>query len=182
MVYSRSLIKIGLVVSVVFLFGCSRIDRRDSGGVVLYVSDFSAVTQVQANLGQVPMFETLSLASRVLDPTAETTPAMDIILRFFKVECKRIDGGSMHPAPFIRGITGTVPAGGTTDYTNLPLLGLEHIQNPPISYLLYENGGMDPETNSTLISLNCEVEFYGRTVGGKDIDSEDIHIYVYYTP
>jgi hypothetical protein len=63
------------------------------------------------------------------------------------------------------------PVGGTVDYTGLPLMDLEQIENRPIADLLFENGGHDTETGETRILLNCAIRFFGRTISGDEVET-----------
>jgi hypothetical protein len=71
----------------------------------------------------------------------------------------------------VSGLLGTVPPGGTTVLENLPLMLAEQMLNPPISDLLFVNGGFDSETGSEVIKLNLIIRFFGRTLGGREVVS-----------
>jgi len=83
----------------------------------------------------------------------------------------RVDRGTRIPSPFFFNLLGTVGAGGTLSYNGMPILSIEQVSNPPISDLLFENGGFDKETGDTVITMNVWVRAYGRTLSGREVQS-----------
>jgi hypothetical protein len=170
----RKAIPLLLALSLGFgIVGCnSRTDKSD-GSVVLSVSDFDGLpTQVSANqavanggvvIGQV------TLSNFPKDPRAVTSDLMSVELNSFEVIFDRADTGTREPPPRVRGIFGLVPINGTTIITNLDVVGLEQLLNPPLSDLLFENGGFDKETGSPLVVINVRIRFFGRTLAGDQV-------------
>ncbi len=63
----------------------------------------------------------------------------------------------------------SISPGGTIQFDNLAILRSEQLRNPPLSDLLFVNGGFDQETGSDVILLNLRIRFFGRTLGGRDV-------------
>ena len=53
---------------------------------------------------------------------------------------------------------------------------MEFLSEIPLSYLLPENGGFDPETGNTNIRESLQLQIFGRTVSGKSVATEPIPI------
>jgi hypothetical protein len=92
-------------------------------------------------------------------------------MRSYEVVFTRADTGTRVPTPLVDGLISTVPPGGNTTYDNLPILRSEQLLNPPLSDLLFANGGTDDETGSDVIKLNLRIRFFGRTLGGREVVS-----------
>lgn len=168
-----------LLAVAVSSLGCDeRTEQTDTGGVLLEV-EFSAnnvpfrfsvngdVLDLQSAVAG-----TLTISSVI--PNVEnpaTSSLMDVELEGLEFTYTRVDRGTRVPAPFYFNLLGTVPAGGTLSYNGMPILSIEQISNPPISDLLFENGGFDKETGETVITMNVWVRAYGRTLSGREVQS-----------
>ena len=84
---------------------------------------------------------------------------------------ERVDGGTRLPPPYVVKLLGTIPAGGNFTINNLELLSFDQLNNPPLSDLLVENGGFDKETGLTYIRMNLIIRAFGRTLGGRRVES-----------
>lgn len=158
------------------VLGCST-DRLDSdeGTVVLSITDFDGLP-IAASVNQVAasgfvQVEELTLTNFPRDPQGTTSDLQSIELDSYEVVYTRADQGTRVPPPRVRNIFGLVPVGGTLVLENLDILGVEQALNPPLSDLLFENGGFDRETGSNLIILNVRIRFFGRTLAGNQIAS-----------
>jgi hypothetical protein len=161
------------------VMGCSSGNApggRDQGNVILSITDFDGLPiQVSVNAvapGGFLQIEQLTITSFSSDPTAPTSTLMDVEIDRYEVGFTRADEGSKTPQPTVRGIFGLVPIGGTLVFDNLPVMSAEEFVNQPLADLLLENGGEDTETGSEAILLNLELKFYGRTLGGKRVETQ----------
>lgn len=166
------------------VLGCSDADEVDSGGVSLVIADFDGLPfRVLVNSAgaavQVGEFE---LESIVQNPDLGTGNLQTIELSSYEVRYTRADTGTRVPTPLVQGIPGIVPPGGTTTLENLPVMLAEQMLNPPISDLLFVNGGFDRETGSDVIKLNLIIRFFGRTLGGRDVVSNSQSFAVEFVP
>jgi len=173
----KEIVRLSLLVIALVLLGCKeRTEQIDSGGILLEV-EFSAegipvVVSVNAaadlGLVQIP---TTNINSVVADPDAEVGSLMDIELEAVEVTYERVDSGTRVPQPYVLNLLGLIPAGGTLSYNNLPVMSRDQLLNPPLSDLLYENGGYDRETGQTMIRMNLWLRVYGRTLTGRAVES-----------
>ena len=167
-----------LMVSLALLgLGCDeRTEETDSGGVLLeveFVSVPNVVSVNEANTtgGGLVTVTTLNVNSVVARPGSTTSPLMDVELEAIEITFRRVDGGSRVPASLVDRLLFTVPVGGTLTVTNQPIMSLDQLQNPPMSDLLFENGGFDKETGKTFIRMDVIVRVFGRTLGERRVES-----------
>ncbi len=157
------------------LAGCeATTDKTDGGGVLLTVTEFdlsNLTVEVSVNDTLVMQALTIEITNTPKNPSAGVSALMDVNLLSYEVTFTRGDTGTRIPRPFVRGIGGTVPVDGTADLGNLTLLDREQLRNPPLSDLLFENGGFDTETGAQTILINCSLRFFGRTLSGDEVES-----------
>ncbi len=182
----KRLITVAALTLVTLALGAceGRTDRTDSGGVLLSVSNFDGLPiRVGVNsagaLLQVGEFIIENIAA---NPTGVTSDLMNVELRAFEVTFTRADQGSRIPAPYTNGLFGVVPVNGTFTVENLDVMGAEQFLNIPLSDLVFQNGGFDKETGSTVIRLNLHVRFFGRTLSGDAVETAPATFTVEFTP
>ncbi len=165
--------------------GCSGDRVEDTeGDVILTVSDFDGLA-VQVSVGAVAgnyTIGTLTISNVPKNPRRATSGLMDVEIRTYEVTYARVGGGTQTPTTLVRDVLGLAPINGTVTYTNLPLMGLEQLDNPPLSDLLVENGGFDRETNSQRITLTLTITFFGRTIGGDRVATEPVAFTAEFVP
>lgn len=167
-----------LILGVLSLGVLSCGDERtlnSEGTVILSLTDFDGLPfQVSVNqaaqLGAVTV-DSLTLQNVPKDPNGATSELMSIELDSVEITYERRDTGTRVPPPRVRSIFSLVPVGGTSNLENLEILGFEQLLSPPLSDLLFENGGFDTETGSNLIILDVNIRFFGRTLGGDEVAS-----------
>jgi hypothetical protein len=159
------------------LLGCNgRTDRTDGGGVLLSISQFqNAPTQFMLHTLAdpntfLPFVPTVTLQNVVKDPTPATTSMLENVeLTSYEVIYTRADTGKTAPPPLVVNFGGVVPVNGTLNITNLTVLANNQVQSRPISDLV--QFGVDRETNSTFITINLSIRFFGRTLSGKEVQT-----------
>lgn len=166
-----------LAVALVGCPGSGNLSKTESGGVYLSITDFDGLpVQVSVNGlvggGGLLSIEELTVTSIVTNPSQPVSDLMNVEMEVYEIGFSRADLGTRIPQPIGRKIFGTVPANGTIEYENLPIMTLEEFVNPPLSDLLLENGGVDSETGSEAILLNLELKFFGRTLNGTKVETQ----------
>ncbi len=177
-----------LICLLVVVSGCNtRTDKTDGGGVLLSVSDFDGLPiliSVNAALaaGGLVQVGTIDIQNVTKDPTGLTSDLMNVEIRSYEVTYTRGDEGTRVPMPFVRGIFGVAPVGGTLTYDNLPVMSRNELDSVPLADLLFVNGGFDQETGRTKIVLNLHLRFFGKTLSGKEVQSEPVTFTVDFIP
>lgn len=160
----------------------SRTDESKSG-VVLTISEFDELpVRASVNLSDLVQVGELTMENRPVDPRGATSNLMDIELRSYEVTFSRADRGSRTPPAKVAGIFGNVPINGNDVINDLPILTRDQMRNPPLSDLLFTNGGLDSETNSNTILLNCQLRFFGRTIAGDNVASNTATFLIEFVP
>ncbi len=155
--------------------GCAdSVEEVDSGGVILEVDFDNSIFRVGVNDGNLVSLPTVTMNSIVTRPGGPTSQLMDIRLETVQVTYTRNDTGVRVPPPFVYQLTGAIPVGGTLTFSNLPILTVEQIENPPLSDLAFENGAVDRETGAQIIKLNVTVQVFGETLGGTNVASTPV--------
>jgi hypothetical protein len=160
----------------------SRTERTDGGGVLLSITDFDGLPIIVSVNGGIVQIDQVVLANVPKQPNGQTSSLMNVEIHSYEVTFTRADDGTRIPVPFVRGIFGTAPVNGTAVFDNLPIVGLDQIENLPLSDLLFENGGIDTETGRDRIALNLRLRFFGRTLSGDEVESAPAAFTIDFTP
>lgn len=164
-------IQILLLALILVLGACSDPEKVDSGGVVLQVEFVNAPFRIGVNDQDAVAIPTIEVSSIIPNTTAGTSDLMNVQLDLYEVTFSRSDTGTRTPEPYVFSLSGVVPVSGTLTLTNFPVMSVEQLRNPPLSDLLFENGGFDKETGSTVIRIDLTFVVFGRTLGGDSVAS-----------
>ncbi|HVS16819.1 MAG TPA: hypothetical protein VMV46_23145 [Thermoanaerobaculia bacterium] len=175
-----------MLVLVFGLAGCESRTDKSEGTVLLSVSDFDGLpTQVSVNASAAAglvTIEEVTIQNVPKQPGGATSSLMNVEMSSYEVLYSRADTGTRLPAPMVRNIFGVVPVGGSETYENLPILAPDQLDAPPLSDLLFVNGGFDRETGAQLVKLNISLRFFGRTLSGDEISSAPAAFTVDFVP
>jgi hypothetical protein len=160
----------------------SRTERTDGGGVLLSIEDFDGLPFLVSVNGGIIQIEEVTLANVPKQPGGATSALMNVEVHSYEITYTRADAGTRIPVPFIRGMFGVAPVNGTAVFENLPIVGLDQLENLPLSDLLFENGGIDTETGEDRIALNLRLRFFGRTLSGDEVESAPAAFTIDFTP
>lgn len=162
-----------LVLGSVLLACEARTDKTDGGGVLLSITDFDQVPVTVSVSGATDAggvtISQLVIQSVAKDPDGTTSALMDVEIQSYEVTYSRADSGTRLPPKLVRGIFGTVPVNGTTEFENLPILTLDQLTQQPLRDLARR--GSDGETGSDLVVLNLALRFFGRTLSGDPVQT-----------
>lgn len=157
------------------LAGCNDRTDKSDGTVILSISDFDGLpTQVSVNsasaVGGVSV-DSLTIQNIPKDQNGATSSLMNVEFTSYEVTFSRADTGSRLPPPLVREIFGVAPVNGTNVFNNLPILTQTQLDAPPLSDLLFVNGGFDKETGEQAVVLNLRLRFFGRTLSGDAVET-----------
>ena len=167
----RILLPAFLLAFLLAVLACADPEEVDTGGVVLQVDFVNTPFRVSVNAQDSLPIPTIDINSVVPNNTAGTSTLMDVNTDLYEVTFSRGDSGTRIPPPFVFHLAGVVPVGGTLTLTNFPVMSVEQFDNPPLSDLLFENGGFDKETGESNIRINLTFVVFGRTLGGDEVAS-----------
>lgn len=172
----KTLLSFGLIALAVLAASCNSRTDKSEGSVLLTISRFDGLpTSISVNglaaVGGLVSVDELTLENFPKDPLGQVSNLMDVELRTYEIVYTRADTGTRRPPTKVQGFFGNVPVRGTDQINNLVLLDGEQLDQPPLSDLLFENGGFDKETNSRTIRINCALRFFGRTIAGDSVVS-----------
>lgn len=161
-----------LVVALLLSLGCTDLEETDTGGVFLKVDFVNVPGKVGVNDVTEVVVPSIEITSVIPNQTAGQSSLMDVLVDVYEVTFTRADSGTRVPPAYIFRRAGTIPVGGTLALTNFPVMGEEQLNVPPLSDLLFENGGQDQETGSSQVRINVTFQVFGRTIGGDEVASE----------
>lgn len=98
-----------------------------------------------------------------------TGPLVGVRVTRYRVSYRRIDGGTLVPAPFVRPTDTLVTVGQTAAGSSIILIEAGAFSRSPFAALQPQNGGIDPETGRNTITLEVIVEAWGETLSGDNV-------------
>jgi len=169
-------ILVGLAMLVASCGGNSTLDDTEAAVVLTvdieeYNPDIDICSQ-----GFDVFIEKMNVLSNPKDPGGVLSSHQDVNIARWVVSPARTDGGSTASPEWTYDQAVYVPAGGDTDLENYRVYPAEYLEALPLSYLLPQNGGFDPETGATNIRQSLWLTMYGRTVSGKAVATIPIPI------
>lgn len=100
--------------------------------------------------------------------SSATGPFTGVRVTRYRVSYRRLDGGSLVPASFVRPIDTLINVGQTAG-SDFILMEAGAFSRAPFAALQPQNGGIDPETGKSVITLEVIVEVWGETLGGDNV-------------
>ncbi len=130
--------------------------------------DVTGSTRCQETIATVHMTSVL-LENPTTNPNVTQADLNTIKIDRYRVSYVRVDGGHLVPAPFVRSISTTVGVGSTAEGTNFVAFEPNAVFNAPFAALLPQNGGRDPETGRSVITMDVVLEVFGTTLAGERV-------------
>ncbi|HOC44686.1 MAG TPA: hypothetical protein PKJ99_16855 [Thermoanaerobaculales bacterium] len=100
----------------------------------------------------------------------------DVNITRWVITPSRSDGGTTASPEWVVDQGIFVPADGETELENWRVYPAEYFLELPLSNLLPENGGFDPETGHNNIRQTLRLQMFGRTVSGKAVSTVPVNI------
>lgn len=164
-------VRLLLAAAMVLTLGCSDLEETDNGGVFLKVDFVNVPGRIGVNDVTEVTIPSIEITSIVPNQAGGQSSLMDVLIDVYEVTFTRADTGTRVPGAYVVRRAGTVPVGGSLALTNFPVMGEDQLNSVPLSDLLFENGGQDQETGSSLIRINATFQVFGKTIGGDDVAS-----------
>jgi hypothetical protein len=132
---------------------------------VLQKIDLAGGTNCDQDVGTIEMQALIKNANATGDARFN-----DVRITRYRVSYVRTDGGRLVPAPFVRSIDTLVEAGsGSTSLSKFVIVQGDAITQAPFVSLLPTNGGRDPDTGRTRVSMDVVIEVFGQTLAGENV-------------
>ncbi len=158
---------------------CNDINRQTSPVTLVVTNtqdlhhiDLGGGTGCDQNIGTVHMQSIVVQGTgSTLTPNPLLTPAdlNSVQIDRYRVSYVRIDGGHLVPAPFVRSISTFISPGSTSNATSFVVFDPNALNQAPFAALLTQNGGRDPETGKTIISMDVILQVFGQTLAGERV-------------
>ena len=138
---------------------------------ILHKIDLAGGTGCDQNIGTVNMEAILvQQPGSSLPANPQQTPADLNVVKIdrYRVSYVRIDGGHLVPSPIVRSISTSLSVGSSAS-TSFVAFDSYAINQAPFAALLPQNGGVDPETGRTSITMDLVLEVFGQTLAGERV-------------
>lgn len=160
-----------VMIAAVSVAGCSSDLNRNAAPVQLVVTndqvlnriDLAGGTGCDQNVG------TIKMSTIVKNNNASDIRFNDVRITRYRVSYLRTDGGTLVPASFVRSIDSLISAGGSSSLTSFLIMQSDALTQAPFAALLATNGGRDPQTGRTTVSMDVIVEVFGETLAGEAV-------------
>jgi hypothetical protein len=162
----------GLAVTMLVVLGCeARTDKADGGGILLTIQSFDGlpIAISASGSGGIAQIGTIVVRSVVKNPDRGTSDLMKVEIDSYEVTFERDDTGTRVPPRLKEFLFGTIDPGGTFTLNNGPFMRVDQFNNVPIRDLI--DFGVDQQTGSAIIRLKVGIQFFGRTITGKTVES-----------
>ena len=120
--------------------------------------------------------------SIVRDIDGDTSDLMNVEMQSYEVTYTRADGGTRVPPPLVEKIFGSVDPGGTIVYDNLPFMRSAQINDASAVRSLHRERRLRQGDRRTVILLNVNMRFFGRSIAGEAVDTAPVRFTVEFVP
>ena len=176
--YSNSMRVALMALAALAAVSCSNEFARSSSPVQLIVTNTQNLQRIDlagngtsGNAKCDQDIGTILISARLKDAGVNVDQRFnDVRITRYRVSYRRIDGGTLVPAPFVRPIDILVTAnGGATNLSKFQVFSSDAILQAPFASLFPNNGGRDPETGRRVITVEVVLEVFGQTLAGTNV-------------
>lgn len=181
MKFYRNSMRVALMAVAAFaVVSCSNEFARSSSPVELIVTNTQAIHRIDlagdGNSGNQNCgldIGKVNISARLKNPDINTDQRFnDVRITRYRISYRRIDGGTLVPAPYVRPIDILVTANGSAaDFAKFQVFTSDAISQAPFVSLFPNNGGRDPETGRTVITMEVVLEVFGQTLSGTNVSA-----------
>jgi hypothetical protein len=157
--------------------GNSTLDDSESAVVIsVQVTEYNPEIDICGAAGVDVTVSNMTVSSAPKVPGGVLGSNNDVNITRWEITPVRSDGGTTASPEWAIDQGVYVPAGGQTDLLNWRVYPAEYFLQLPLSNLLPENGGYDPETGQRNIRQTLRVQLFGQTISGKAVASTPVNI------
>lgn len=122
----------------------------------------------QQNIGTVHI-QAIQIQPAASNPNLTPADLNQVRIDRYRISYVRADGGKLVPAPFVRSISTLVEVGSASDATTFQVFDPNALNQAPFAALLPQNGGHDPETGRSVVTMDVILEVFGTTLAGERV-------------
>jgi len=157
--------------------GNSTLDDTEAAVVLTVdVVEYNPEIDICLTAGIDVTIEDMTVMSNPKSPGQDLGSNNDVNITRWVITPSRSDGGATASPEWAIDQGIFVPAGGEANLENWRVFPAEYFLQLPLSNLLPENGGFDPETGNRNIRQTLRLQMFGRTVSGKAVSTVPINI------
>ena len=157
--------------------GNTTLDDTESAVVItVQVEEYNPEIDICGAAGLDVAVSKMTVFSNPKSPGTILNSNSDVNITRWVITPSRADGGTTASPQWAIDQGVYVPAGSSTDLENWRVYPAEYFLQLPLSNLLPENGGFDPETGQRNIRQSLRVQLFGQTVSGKAVASTPVNI------
>lgn len=166
---------VSLALLGVSMLTCNEINKQSSP-VRLVVSNTQILHKVDlaGGLGCDKNLATVTIEARLLRQSTTNLPTDirfdDVRIDRYRVSYVRTDGGHLVPASFVRSMSSLITVnGGGQPLSSFLAVESTALNAAPFAALLPANGGRDPETGRSIVTMDLILEVFGQTLAGEAV-------------
>ncbi len=172
---TKNWIRFGLIaVAILAMAGCNGNDlTRSASPVALIISttqnlhtlDLTGTPNCNQSIG------TVNMQAVIKNPASGSTNTTFEQLRVtsYQVSYVRTDGGKQVPAPFVVSMDVLLTPGGAITPATFLAFQTNALTQAPFVALLPANGGRDPDTGMSTVSMDLVLTLFGETLAGDKV-------------
>jgi hypothetical protein len=150
---------------------CSNELTNNAAPVKLVLSNTQAISQVDLQAGATGCGVDIGTISMQVIPknAGASTDLTAVRVNRYRVSYRRVDGGTMVPASFVRSTDTLIRVDETVGLSSFVVIEADALSQAPFAALLPQNGGRDPQTGRAFVKLEVIIEVFGETLGGDKV-------------
>ena len=125
-------------------------------------------TKCQGNIATVQILA-LQVQPSSSNPNLTGADLNQVKIDRYRVSYVRADGGHLVPSPFVRSISSLITVGSSSSATGFQAFDPNALNQAPFAALLPQNGGHDPETGRSIVTMDVILEVFGSTLAGERV-------------
>lgn len=174
---TKNWVRFGIIGMVVLAFaGCNGNDLTRSASPValilsttqnLHTLDLTGTPNCNQTIG------TVNMQAVIKNPASGSTNTTFEQLRItsYQVSYVRTDGGKQIPAPFVVSMDVLLTPGGSVTPASFLAFQADALTQAPFAALLPANGGRDPDTGKSTVSVDLVLTLFGETLAGDKVSA-----------
>ena len=161
-----------LVLVAMASLSCSSELTNNTAPVKLVLSNTQTLSQIdlQAGAAGCAGVNVGTISMQVIPKDSRIPTDLEAVrVTRYRVSYKRVDGGTMVPASFVRATDTLIRVDETVGLSGFIVIEADALSQAPFAALLPQNGGRDPQTGRAFVKLEVIIEVFGETLAGDNV-------------